>query len=194
MAITIIVLLIIIAAAGLYTVEQQHVAMVERFGKFVKVSQPGIHVRIPIVDQIAGRPSLRVLQLDNMIQTKTKDNVFVNVQVPVQYCIDPNNIVEAFYKLNKPEIQIKAYVEDAIRSAIPGLTLDDAFEKKDDIAKTVQEIITEEMSKFGFIILKALITEIDPDEKVRASMNDINAAQRQRAAAQELAEADKIKV
>jgi regulator of protease activity HflC (stomatin/prohibitin superfamily) len=120
--------------------------------------------------------------------------VFVQAKISVQFRVNQHDVRTAFYELTDPRQQIQAYIEDALRSAVPTLTLDDAFERKDDIAKTVQETVSEEMSRFGFIILKTLITELEPDEKVRESMNEINAAQRQRMAAQELANADKIKV
>ena len=179
---------------GLYTVKQQTNAVVERFGKFKRVAIPGLRWRILIVDRIAGRLSLRIQQLDVKVETKTKDNVFVNVIVSVQYHIIPAKVVDAFYKLQQPEIQIRSYVYDVVRARVPGIILDDVFETKDDIAQAVRAELAQIMDDFGYGIIKALVTDIDPDPNVKASMNQINAAQRLRVAAVEEAEADKIRV
>lgn len=177
-----------------YTVTQQTNAVIERFGKFSKVSGPGLSFKIPVIDQIAGRISLRVQQLDVRVETKTKDNVFVNVIVSVQYFVIPNKVVDAFYKLQNAEAQITSYVYDVVRARVPGITLDNVFETKDDIAQAVKTELEQIMDDFGYGIVKTLVTDIDPDAKVKASMNEINAAQRLRVAAVEQAEADKIRV
>lgn len=177
-----------------YTVTQQTNAVIERFGRFKKISRPGLGFKIPIVDQIAGRISLRVRQLDVKIETKTKDNVFVNVMVSVQYYVIPEKVVDAFYKLQNAEAQITSYVYDVVRARVPGITLDNVFETKDDIAQAVKTELEQIMDDFGYGIVKALVTDIDPDAKVKESMNQINAAQRLRVAAVEEAEAEKIRV
>jgi len=181
-----------IIASGLYTVDQQSVAIVERFGKFIKVTGAGLHLKIPLIDKISGKVSLRVQQLDVKAETKTKDNVFVNVLVSVQYYVLPESVYEAFYKLNLPEVQINSYVFDVVRARVPKITLDELFEKKDEIAVAVKEELNETMVNFGFGILNTLVTDIEPDSKVKDSMNEINAAQRSRVAAAEKGEADKI--
>ena len=192
--VVVLVLALVVVGFSIYIVPQQSIAIIERLGKFHRTSDAGIHLRIPLIDVIKAKSSLRVQQLDQTISTKTKDNVFVEAKTSVQFRVDPANVQVAFYELAHPEQQIRAYVEDALRASVPALSLDDAFEKKDDIARSVQETISEEMSRFGFHIIKTLITELEPDIKVKNSMNEINAAQRQRMAAQELANADKIKV
>ncbi len=177
-----------------YTVTQQTNAVVERFGKFKKVARPGLGFKIPIVDQIAGRISLRVRQLDVKVETKTKDNVFVFVIVSVQYFVIPDKVVDAFYKLQNAEAQITSYVYDVVRARVPSITLDNVFETKDDIAQAVKLELEQIMDDFGYGIVKTLVTDIDPDANVKASMNQINAAQRLRVAAVEEAEAEKIRV
>ena len=178
-----------------YVVRQQSVAIVERFGKFHSVSNSGIHVRLPFgIDYIAERIQLRLMQSEIVVETKTKDNVFVMMNVATQYRVNEENVKDAFYKLMRPEAQIKSYIEDALRSSVPKLTLDELFEKKDEIALEVQHQVAEEMTTYGYIIVKTLITKVEPDAEVKQSMNEINAAQRKRVAAQELAEADKIKI
>lgn len=186
--------IIIILAGGLFTVTQQTAAIVERFGKFKKISSAGLNFKIPIIDRIAGRISLRIQQLDVRVETKTKDNVFVFVIVSVQYYVLPSKVVEAFYKLQNPQAQITAFVFDTVRARVPSMILDDLFEKKDDIAQAVKAELDSVMDDFGYGIIKALVTDIDPDAKVKDSMNEINAAQRQREAAIQQAEADKIRV
>ena len=180
---------------SLYVVKQQSVAIIERFGRYQKISESGIHMRAPFgIDKIAARVQLRLLQCEIVVETKTQDNVFVTMNVATQYRVNESNVKDAYYKLMRPEAQIKSYIEDALRSSVPKLTLDELFEKKDEIALEVQKQVAEEMSTYGYIIVKTLITKVEPDAEVKQSMNEINAAQRKRVAAQELAEADKIKI
>ena len=184
-----------IVISSLYVVKQQCVAIIERFGRYQKISDSGIHMRAPFgIDKIAARVQLRVLQSEIVVETKTQDNVFVTMNVATQYRVNESNVKDAYYKLMRPESQIKSYIEDALRSSVPKLTLDELFEKKDEIALEVQKQVAEEMSTYGYIIVKTLITKVEPDAEVKQSMNEINAAQRKRVAAQELAEADKIKI
>ena len=184
-----------IVVSSLYVVKQQSVAIIERFGRYQKISDSGIHMRAPFgIDKIAARVQLRVLQSEIVVETKTQDNVFVTMNVATQYRVNESNVKDAYYKLMRPESQIKSYIEDAFRSSVPKLTLDELFEKKDEIALEVQKQVAEEMSTYGYIIVKTLITKVEPDAEVKQSMNEINAAQRKRVAAQELAEADKIKI
>ena len=179
----------------LYVVRQQSVAIVERFGRYQKIATSGIHMRLPFgIDKIAARIQLRLLQSEIVVETKTKDNVFVMMNVATQYRVNEQNVTDAYYKLMRPEAQIKSYIEDALRSSVPKLTLDELFEKKDEIALEVQHQVAEEMTTYGYIIVKTLITKVEPDAEVKQSMNEINAAQRKRVAAQVLAEADKIKI
>ncbi|HGK6985828.1 TPA: SPFH domain-containing protein [Streptococcus agalactiae] len=191
----ILVLVIVLLITSLYVVKQQTVAIIERFGKYQKTAISGIHIRVPLgIDKIAARVQLRLLQSEIIVETKTKDNVFVTLNIATQYRVNENNVTDAYYKLIKPEAQIKSYIEDALRSSVPKLTLDELFEKKDEIALEVQHQVAEEMSTYGYIIVKTLITKVEPDAEVKQSMNEINAAQRKRVAAQELANADKIKI
>ncbi|VGS14383.1 SPFH domain-containing protein [Streptococcus pyogenes] len=190
-----VIIILAIVASTLYVVRQQSVAIVERFGRYQKTATSGIHIRFPFgIDKIAARVQLRLLQSEIIVETKTKDNVFVTLNVATQYRVNEQNVTDAYYKLMKPESQIKSYIEDALRSSVPKLTLDELFEKKDEIALEVQHQVAEEMSTYGYIIVKTLITKVEPDAEVKQSMNEINAAQRKRVAAQELANADKIKI
>lgn len=189
-----VALAVVFVLFGLFTVRQQTAAIVERFGRFKRIAGAGLNFKIPLIDRVAGRISLRVRQLDVRVETKTKDNVFVIVIVSVQYFVLPDKIVDAFYKLQNTDAQITSYVYDVVRARVPGITLDNVFETKDDIAQAVKEELEQIMDDFGYGIVKALVTDIDPDAKVKESMNQINAAQRLRVAAVEEAEADKIRV
>ncbi|HSX31858.1 MAG TPA: SPFH domain-containing protein [Candidatus Saccharimonadales bacterium] len=186
--------IVVLLLSGLFTVRQQTSAVVERFGRFKRIAPAGLNIKIPFVDRIAGRLSLRIQQLDVEIETKTKDNVFVVVIVSVQYYVLPAKVVDAFYKLQNAQEQITAFVFDTVRARVPSIILDDLFEKKDDIAQAVKSELDSVMDEFGYGIIKALVTDINPDAKVKASMNEINAAQRLREAAIQQAEADKIRV
>ncbi|MCU9533395.1 SPFH domain-containing protein [Streptococcus sp. CSL10205-OR2] len=191
----ILLLILAVVISTLYVVRQQTVVIIERFGKYLKTSSSGIHLRMPFgIDRLAARIQLRLLQSDLIVETKTQDNVFVTLNIATQYRVNENNVMDAYYKLMRPEEQIKSYIEDALRSSVPKLTLDELFEKKDEIALEVQHQVAEEMSSYGYIIVKTLITKVEPDAEVKQSMNEINAAQRKRVAAQELANADKIKI
>ena len=177
----------------MFTVHTQENVIVERFGKFRRVARPGLNFKAPFIDNITRPISLRIQQLEVNIESKTKDNVFVTVPVAVQYVIKEEQVVDAYYRLSNPEAQIRSYVFDTVRSALSGLELDAAFESKDDIARSVEQTLSARMQEFGFNIVNTLVQDISPDSRVRDSMNSINAAQRDRVAAQSLAEADKIK-
>ena len=192
--IVLLVLVVVLLNNALFVVKQQTDVIIERFGRYARTARPGLQAKVPFVDRKAAVLDLRVQQIDIALETKTKDNVFVTVQVSTQYRIDPNQVERAFYELARPEEQIKRYMEDAIRSAIPSMDLDAAFERKDDVAQNVQETVGDGMGKFGFVVIKTLVTSIDPAADVKEAMNSINAAQRQRIAAQELANADKIRI
>lgn len=175
-----------------FTVEQQTASVVQRFGKFVRVATSGLNLKTPWIDWVAGDINLRVQQLNVKVETKTEDNVFVHVVVSVQYFVTPEKVYEAFYKLDDPAKQITSFVFDVVRARVPKIKLDDVFEKKDEIADAVKSELAQVMDNFGYGIVKALVTDIDPDKKVKESMNEINAAQRLRVAATEKGEADRI--
>ena len=183
--ITLLVIALIVAflfLSTLFIVPQQQAYIIERFGKFNKVQFAGIHIRIPFVDRIAMKTNMRVNQLNVQLETKTLDNVFVTVVASTQFRVDPSNVATAYYELRDPAGQLRSYMEDALRSAIPALSLDDAFSRKDDVAFDVQKTVGNEMSRFGFTVVKTLITAIDPSPQVKNAMD----ATRQRAEAQRI--------
>jgi regulator of protease activity HflC (stomatin/prohibitin superfamily) len=186
------VIVLFLVFSAVFTVEQQTAAIIERFGKFQRVARAGLNFKIPIVESIAGRINLRVQQLDVTVETKTFDNVFVVMVVAVQYVVIPTKVFDAFYRLDRPTVQITAYVFDNVRARVPKMPLDDVFERKDEVALAVKQELANEMDEFGYMIVQALVTDIDPDRKVKDSMNEINAARRLREAAQERGEAEKI--
>ena len=175
-----------------FIVKQQSAAVVERFGKFVNVRQSGLQVKIPIIDSVAGRLSLRIQQLDVVVETKTKDDVFVKLKVSVQFKVIKEKVYDAFYKLDNPGDQITSFIFDVVRAEVPKLILDDVFLKKDDIAIAVKSELQDAMTEYGFQIIKTLVTDIDPDAQVKESMNRINASEREKVAAQFEGEAQKI--
>ncbi len=185
-------LLILISA--FFMVKQQTAAIVERFGKFVGVRNSGLRFKIPLVDRIAGRVNLRIQQLDVVVETKTKDDVFVRLKISVQFQVRKDAVYDAFYKLENPHDQITSYVFDVVRAEVPKMKLDDVFERKDDIAIAVKGELNEAMSSYGFDIIKTLVTDIDPDLQVKEAMNRINAAEREKVAAEFEAEAERIKI
>ena len=188
----IIFITLLLLISGIFVVKQQTSAIIERFGKFIAIRKPGLHFKIPIIDRIVGRVSLRILQLDVIVETKTKDDVFVKLKVSVQYKILPNNVYDAFYKLDFPQDQITSYVFDVVRAVVPKMRLDDVFEKKDEIANAVKGELNDAMVNYGYDIIKALVTDIDPDGEVKTAMNKINAAERQKIAAQYEGDAARI--
>lgn len=192
MLVSIIIVTIFFFYHSLFTVNQQSCYIIERFGRYNRISSPGLNFKIPFIEQIAGNISLRLMQLDVEVETKTLDDVFVRILISVQYRALPNKIYESFYTLNNPASQIQSYVFDVVRARVPSIKLDDVFSKKDEIADSVRGELKEVMNEFGYDIFKALVTDINPDSKVKAAMNEINEAQRLRIAAMERGEAEKI--
>ncbi|MCB0617879.1 MAG: SPFH domain-containing protein [Saprospiraceae bacterium] len=185
---------LVIIAMGIFTVKQQSAALVQRLGKFHSIRHAGLQFKIPMVDTIAGKVSLKVQQLDVNVETKTLDDVFVRLKVSVQFKILRESIYEAFYQLENPFEQINAYVFDVVRAEVPKMKLDDVFVRKDDIAVAIKRELEEAMNDYGYGIVKALVTDIDPAEEVKRSMNHINAAERKKTAAEFEAEADRIRI
>lgn len=183
-----------ILLAGFFTVKQQTAAIVERFGKFHSIRHSGLQLKIPLVDRIAGRINLKIQQLDVIVETKTKDDVFVRLKISVQFQVLEQKVYDAFYKLQNPHDQVTSYVFDVVRAEVPKMKLDDVFERKDDVAIAVKSELNEAMSTYGYDIIKTLVTDIDPDVQVKEAMNRINAAEREKVAAEFEAEAERIKI
>ncbi|WP_421813299.1 SPFH domain-containing protein [Flagellimonas sp.] len=175
-----------------FIVKQQTAVAVERFGKFHSIRSSGLQMKIPIVDRIAGRLSLKIQQLDVIVETKTLDDVFVKLKVSVQYVVIKEKVYEAFYQLEYPHDQITSYVFDVVRAEVPKMKLDDVFVKKDDIAIAVKSELQDAMLDYGFDIIKTLVTDIDPDAQVKSAMNRINASEREKIAAQFEGDAQRI--
>ncbi|KRO87570.1 MAG: protease [Cryomorphaceae bacterium BACL29 MAG-121220-bin8] len=186
------ILCLLLALGTFFVVKQQSAAIIERFGKFIGTRQSGLQLKIPLIDKVAGRLSLKIRQLDVVIETKTKDDVFVKLKVSVQYMVIPEKVYDAFYKLDYPHDQITSYVFDVVRAEVPKMKLDDVFEKKNDIAIAVKSELNEAMLNYGYDIIKTLVTDIDPDQQVKAAMNRINASEREKVAAQFEGDAQRI--
>jgi regulator of protease activity HflC (stomatin/prohibitin superfamily) len=191
-AIPIFLFILLIVFLGLFMVKQQTSYIIERFGKFSSIRFAGLQFKIPFVDRIAARLSLRIQQLDVVVETKTNDDVFVQLKISVQYQILKDKVYDAYYKLQNPHEQLTAYIFDLVRAEIPKMILDDVFEKKDDIAFAVKRDLKEAMLEYGYDIIKALVTDIDPDASVKEAMNRINAAEREKVAAQHEGDAQRI--
>ncbi|MGJ8762361.1 MAG: SPFH domain-containing protein, partial [Polaribacter sp.] len=192
---TIIIPIVIIALvlfSSFFMVKQQTAAIIERFGKFHSIKQSGLKLKIPFVDKIAGKLSLKIQQLDVIIETKTLDDVFVKLKVSVQYKVITEKVYDAFYKLDYPHDQITSYVFDVVRAEVPKMKLDDVFVKKNDIAIAVKTELNDAMLDYGFDIIRTLVTDIDPDAQVKIAMNRINAADREKTAAQYEGDAQRI--
>jgi len=190
--IPIILFIFLIVFLGLFMVKQQTAYIIERFGKFNSIRSAGLQFKIPFIDRIAARLSLRIQQLDVVVETKTKDDVFVHLKISVQYQILRDKVYDAFYMLQNPHEQLTAYIFDLVRAEIPKMILDDVFEKKDEIASAVKRELKEAMLEYGYDIVKALVTDIDPDASVKEAMNRINAAERKKVAAQHEGDAQRI--
>lgn len=192
--IPIIFILLLILASGLFTVKQQTAALVERLGRFQGIKDSGLHLKIPFIDKVAGRINLKIQQLDVIVETKTYDDVFVKLKVSVQYKVLEDGIYDAFYKLDDSYEQITSFVFDTVRAEVPKMKLDDVFVRKDDIANAVKKEISDSMEEYGYKIVKALVTDIDPDSAVKHAMNRINAAEREKIAAEYDGEAERIRI
>jgi len=188
------VIVLYVILASFFTVRTAQVAVITRFAKFLRVAEPGLNWKVPLLDSVAGTMSLRVNQITLTMETKTKDNVFVTIPISVQNQVRPDKVFDAFYKLADPTAQIKSYVEQVILGHVPGMTLDEVFASQSSIAAAVKKELDADMSAFGYEIVNVLVTDIVPDEKVKSAMNDINAAQREQVAANARGEAEKILV
>lgn len=188
------VLFLILSPFIFFIVQTSEIKVVQRFGKFQRIAQPGLNIKIPIVDMIAGRVSLRVQQINLTMETKTRDNVFVTIPISVQNCVRAEKAFDAFYRLANPTAQIQSYVEQVILGHVPSMTLDEVFASQSGIAAAVKKELDSDMAEFGYEIVNVLVTDIIPDAKVKAAMNDINAAQREQVAAAARGEAEKILV
>jgi regulator of protease activity HflC (stomatin/prohibitin superfamily) len=188
----VIVIGILVFLSLFFIVKQQTAAIVERFGRFQSIRHSGLQLKIPIVDRIAGKLSLKIQQLDVIVETKTLDDVFVKLKVSVQYKVIREKVYDAFYKLDYPHDQITSYVFDVVRAEVPKMKLDDVFVKKDDIAIAVKAELNDAMADYGYDIIKTLVTDIDPDAQVKAAMNRINASEREKIAAQFEGDAQRI--
>ena len=187
-------IIVILLLASFFTVKQQTRAIIERFGRYVRTARPGLNMKIPFIDRIVQRVSLRVQQLIVEVDTKTKDNVFVKIYIAVQYRVVEGSEADSFYKLQDHVEQIRSYVLDVVRAKVPRMDLDEVFEKKDDVGVAVKFELDASMKTYGFEIPNALVTDVDPDEKVKAAMNEIQAQQRLQVAANAKGEANKILV
>ena len=187
-------IVLILVLGSFFTVRTAEVAIVTRFGKFLTVANPGLNWKLPFFDSVSGVVSLRVNQITLTMETKTKDNVFVTIPISVQNRVRPEKVYDAFYKLSDPKAQIQSYVEQVILGHVPGMTLDEVFASQSSIAAAVKQELDADMATFGYEIVNVLVTDIVPDSKVKAAMNDINAAQREQVAANARGEAEKILV
>ena len=185
-------LAVVFLLSTFFTVRQQTAVSIERFGKFESIRHSGLQMKIPIIDKIAARISLKIQQLDVIVETKTLDDVFVKIKVSVQFVVIKEKVYDAIYKLEYPHDQITSYVFDVVRAELPKMKLDDVFVKKDDIAIAVKREVQESMETYGYDIIKTLVTDIDPDAQVKAAMNRINAAEREKVAAQYEGDAQRI--
>ena len=188
------IFVISLVLGSFFTVNTSQVAVIARFGKFLRVADPGLNWKVPFIDAVAGMVSLRVNQITLTMETKTRDNVFVTIPISVQNRVRPERVYDAYYKLSDPMAQIKSYVEQVILGHVPGMTLDEVFASQSSIAAAVKQELDADMATFGYEIVNVLVTDIVPDAKVKSAMNDINAAQREQVAANARGEAEKILV
>jgi regulator of protease activity HflC (stomatin/prohibitin superfamily) len=193
--IVVVVFLFLVALSGAFTVEQQTRAVIERFGRFKKTSGPGLHWKLPAIDRISGRISHRIRELEINVESKTKDDVFVDIKIAVQFFVRENqeDVLAAHYKLMNPGQQISSYVFDTVRALVPEMLIDSVFSEKEKIALAVKDRLHSTMQQFGYTILQSLVNDIQPDAKVKAAMNQVNATARLKEAAKNEAEAKKIR-
>jgi regulator of protease activity HflC (stomatin/prohibitin superfamily) len=188
----IFLLVLSIVLGSFFTVETAQVAIVQRLGKFARVAGPGLNWKTPYLETVAYRLSMKVQQFDLQVETKTQDNVFVQIPVSIQYKVIPDAVEAVFYKLSDPVKQIESMVYNVVLGHVPKMKLDDTFLNQADIASDLRDNLDASMKEYGYSIVKVLISDIVPDQKVKAAMNDINAAQREREATVSRAETNKM--
>lgn len=190
------VFILVVVLSGAFTVQQQTRAVVERFGRFVRVAEPGLNFKVPVIDRVAAVISQRVRELEIRVESKTKDDVFVEIIIAVQFFVRETEeaVKAAAYRLSNPHQQISSYVFDVVRSLVPEMPVDNVFSEKEKIAVAVKDRLQETMQEFGYTILQALVNDIQPDAEVKKAMNKVNASARMKEAAKNEAEAKKIRV
>mgnify|MGYP000195900553 CR=1 FL=1 len=195
LGVAVLLLMGVLILSGLFTVEQQTRGIVERFGRFLRTAGPGLHWRIPVVDRVAGRVTHRVRELEINVESKTRDDVFVDLKIAVQFFVrdDETAVLAAHYKLMNPAQQISSYVFDTVRALVPEMAVDHVFSEKEKIAQAVKDRLQDTMQQFGYTILQSLVNDIQPDKKVKDAMNQVNASARLKEAARNEAEARKIR-
>ncbi|HLV94316.1 MAG TPA: SPFH domain-containing protein [Candidatus Acidoferrales bacterium] len=181
-----------IILGSFFTVETAQVAIVQRLGKFARVAAPGLNWKTPFIETVVQRMSMRVQQFNVQVETKTQDNVFVQIPVSIQYQVIPDAVENAYYKLSDPVKQIESMVYNVVLGHVPKMKLDDAFLNQANIAGDLRDSLDNSMKEYGYAIVRVLISDIVPDQKVKAAMNDINAAQREREATVSRAETNKL--
>lgn len=187
-----VILVLGIVFGSFFTVETAQVAIVQRLGKFARVAGPGLNWKTPYIETVVRRLSMKVQQFNVQVETKTQDNVFVQIPVSIQYKVIPEGVESAFYKLTDPVKQIESMVYNVVLGHVPKMKLDDTFLNQADIANDLRDNLDASMKEYGYSIVKVLISDIVPDQKVKAAMNDINAAQREREATVSRAETNKM--
>ena len=193
--VSVIVLLAVIGFfSGFFTVQQQSRAIVERFGRYVRTAKPGLNFKVPYIEYVVQRVSLRVQQLPVEVETKTLDNVFVKLFVAVQFRVVEGSEADSYYKLQDHVEQIRSYVLDVVRAKVPKMNLDEVFEKKDDVGLSVKTELDVSMKVYGYEIPNALVTDVNPADNVKSAMNEIQTQQRLQVAAAAKGEANKILV
>jgi len=192
----VVVILVVIVASGLFTVEQQTRAIIERFGRFTGIAGPGLNFKVPLIDRVAARVTHRIRELEIKVESKTRDDVFVDLLIAVQFFVRESDDAAqaAYYKLSNPEQQLSSYVFDTVRALVPEMGVDSVFSEKEKIAAAVKERLSDIMEQFGYTILQSLVNDIQPDRTVKEAMNKVNASARLKEAAKNEAEAQKIRV
>lgn len=190
--IVVVLLALSIVLGSFFTVETAQVAIVQRLGKFARVAGPGLNWKTPYLEVVVQRMSMRVQQFNVQVETKTQDNVFVQIPVSIQYRVIPEGVESAYYKLSDPVKQIESMVYNVVLGHVPKMTLDDTFLNQSNIASDLRDNLDASMKEYGYAIVRVLISDIVPDQKVKAAMNDINAAQREREATVSRAETNKM--
>ncbi len=191
-AVIVVLFALSVVFGSFFTVETAQVAIVQRLGKFARVAGPGLNWKTPFLETVVQRLSMKVQQFEVQVETKTQDNVFVQIPVSIQYKIIPEGVESAFYKLSDPVKQIESMVYNVVLGHVPKMKLDDTFLNQADIASDLRDNLDASMKEYGYSIVKVLISDIVPDPKVKAAMNDINAAQREREATVSRAETNKL--
>ena len=176
-ALAVIVLLIIVS--NIHIVQQSRAYVIERLGAFSKVWQVGIHVKVPFIERVAKKVSLKEQVLDYPPQPViTKDNVTMQIDTVVYYQITDPKLYT--YGVERPMMAMETLTATTLRNIIGDLELDQTLTSRDVINTKMRAILDEATDPWGIKVNRVELKNILPPQDIQNSMEKQMKAERDR--------------